>query len=71
MNDSYPTRDQLTPGMSVVIIEKHNQQSGIESVGIVDRILSPGFSHPHGIKVMLTDGRVGRVVRMDGALHSE
>ena len=64
MDDLYPTRDELAPGISVVIIEKHNQQSGIESTGIVERILSPGFSHPHGIKVMLSDGRVGRVKRI-------
>jgi uncharacterized repeat protein (TIGR03833 family) len=64
MDSMYPTRDDLAPGMSVVIIEKHNQQSGIESAGVVDRILSPGFIHPHGIKVMLTDGRVGRVKRI-------
>lgn len=64
MNSLFSTRDQLAPGMNVVIIEKQNQQSGVESVGIVDRILSPGFSHPHGIKVMLIDGRVGRVVRI-------
>jgi uncharacterized repeat protein (TIGR03833 family) len=63
MNNVYPTRDQLTQGMSVVIIEKQNQRTGIESIGIIDRILSPGYSHPHGIKVMLTDGRVGRVKR--------
>lgn len=50
--------------MGVVIIEKQNQQSGVESVGVIDRILSPGFFHPHGIKVMLTDGRVGRVKRI-------
>lgn len=64
MDDLYPNRDQLTAGMSVVVIEKHNQQTGIESTGIIDRILSPGFSHPHGIKVMLIDGRVGRVKRI-------
>jgi len=50
--------------MTVVIIEKHNQKSGEESVGTIERILTPDFSHPHGIKVMLTDGRVGRVKRI-------
>jgi uncharacterized repeat protein (TIGR03833 family) len=63
-----PTRDQLAPGMTVVIIEKHNQRTGIESTGAVDRILSPGLSHLHGIKVMLTDGRVGRVKRIGSPL---
>jgi uncharacterized repeat protein (TIGR03833 family) len=66
MYDTNPTRDQLTPGTAVVIIEKQNQPTGIESTGVVKRILSPGFSHPRGIKVMLTDGRVGRVKRIAG-----
>lgn len=61
--NTFPSRDQLHPGMTVVIIEKHNQQSGIESTGVIDRILTHDTVHPHGIKVMLTDGRVGRVKR--------
>ena len=64
MDDIFPTRDKLLTGTSVIIIEKHNQRSGIESAGKIERILSPGFSHPHGIKVMLTDGRVGTVKRI-------
>ena len=64
MSSSFPTRDMLTSGMIVVIIEKHNQKSGEESVGTVERILTRDGSHPHGIKVMLTDGRVGRVKRI-------
>lgn len=62
--NNLPSRNDLHPGMTVVIIEKHNQQSGTESVGVIERILSPGETHPHGIKVMLTDERVGRVVRI-------
>lgn len=61
---NFPTKDQLATGLSVVIIEKQNQKSGVESSGVIDRILSPGFSHPHGLKVMLTDGKVGRVKRV-------
>ena len=64
MSSLFPTRDTLTSGMTVVIIEKHNQKSGEESVGTIERILTPDFSYPHGIKVMLTDGRVGRVKRI-------
>lgn len=64
MSDSYPTRDMLKPGMNVVIVEKQNQPTGVESVGTIERILSPNYSHPHGIKVMFTDGRVGRVKRI-------
>ena len=54
----------LEPGTNVVIIEKYNQATGEESVGKIDRILTRDYSHPHGIKVMLTDGRVGRVTRV-------
>ncbi|OGM27724.1 hypothetical protein A2962_02600 [Candidatus Woesebacteria bacterium RIFCSPLOWO2_01_FULL_39_61] len=64
MGSSFPTRNQLAPGLTVVIIEKHNQKTGVESTGVVDRILTHSFSHPHGLKVMLTDGKVGRVKRV-------
>ncbi len=47
--------------MHVQIIEKHNQRTGKLSEGIVARILTNSPIHPHGIKVMLVDGRVGRV----------
>lgn len=56
-----PTRSQIQPGMAVQIIEKHNQASGRLTEGTVDRILTGSPTHPHGIKVKLTDGRVGRV----------
>ena len=64
MSSLFPTRDMLAPGLTVAIVEKHNQSSGKESVGTIDRILSPNYSHPHGIKVLFTDGRVGRVKRI-------
>ncbi len=64
MGSTIPTRDELAPGMTVVIIEKHNQKLGEESVGTIGRILTSDSSHPHGIKVMLVDGRVGRVKRI-------
>lgn len=56
-----PTRSQLCPGMRVRIVEKQNQKTGILSEGVVLRILTKSPLHPHGIKVMLVDGRVGRV----------
>ena len=63
MSSSFPTRDLLKPGLTVVIVEKPNQATGEESVGEIDRILTSSNSHPHGIKVKFTDGRVGRVKR--------
>jgi uncharacterized repeat protein (TIGR03833 family) len=56
-----PKRNEIRPGQRVQIVEKHNQQTGLLTEGIVARILTKSPSHPHGIKVMLTDGRVGRV----------
>jgi uncharacterized repeat protein (TIGR03833 family) len=47
--------------MHVQIIEKQNQRSGALSEGIVANILTNSPVHPHGIKVRLVDGRVGRV----------
>jgi len=56
-----PKRNEIHPGLRVQVIEKHNQRSGILSEGIVARVLTKSPAHPHGIKVMLEDGRVGRV----------
>ncbi len=56
-----PKRNEIQPGIRVQIVEKQNQSSGALSEGIVSRILTKSPTHPHGIKVMLVDGRVGRV----------
>ena len=54
-------RSEIHPGQRVRIIEKHNQTTGEVTEGVVARILTKSLSHTHGIKVMLKDGRVGRV----------
>jgi uncharacterized repeat protein (TIGR03833 family) len=56
-----PKRSQIQPGMRVAVVEKQNQRSGRLTEGLVRRILTSSPTHPHGIKVMLEDGRVGRV----------
>lgn len=56
-----PSRIQIRPGMRVQIVEKQNQPTGKLTEGIVSRILTKSPTHPHGIKVMLADGKVGRV----------
>jgi uncharacterized repeat protein (TIGR03833 family) len=61
INMSIPLRSQIQPGTRVFIVEKHNQASGQQTEGIVLRILTSSPSHPHGIKVQLVDGKVGRV----------
>jgi len=58
---SLPKRSEIRPGLRVRIVEKQNQRTGALTEGIVARILTGNPSHPHGIKVMLEDGRVGRV----------
>jgi uncharacterized repeat protein (TIGR03833 family) len=47
--------------MCVRIVEKHNQLSGQLTEGVVARILTKSPFHPHGIKVILEGGKVGRV----------
>ena len=47
--------------MHVQIVEKQNQRTGQLTEGIVARLLTSSPTHPHGIKVMLTSGKVGRV----------
>jgi uncharacterized repeat protein (TIGR03833 family) len=56
-----PVRSQIQPGTRVLVIEKHNQPSGQLTEGIVQRILTSSPTHPHGIKVQLVNGKVGRV----------
>jgi uncharacterized repeat protein (TIGR03833 family) len=58
---SVPTRAEIRPGMRVQIVEKQNQRSGQRTEGVVARLLTKSSTHPHGIKVMLVDGKVGRV----------
>lgn len=57
----FPKRSEILIGMRVKIIEKQNQRTGLLTEGIVLRILTKSPTHPHGIKVMLEDGKVGRV----------
>jgi uncharacterized repeat protein (TIGR03833 family) len=55
------TRSQIQPGMKVRVVQKQHQHSGELTEGIVQRILTKSPQHPHGIKVMLENGTVGRV----------
>ena len=56
-----PKRARIQPGMRVRIICKEDQSSGKLTEGLVERILTKSAQHPRGIKVRLTDGKVGRV----------
>jgi len=54
-------RSNIKPGAHVKIVQKQDQLSGKLSEGIVKDILTKSPSHPHGIKVRLQSGIVGRV----------
>ena len=54
-------RADLQVGSRVKVVQKQDQQSGILTEGVVTAILTKSASHPHGIKVRLDNGVVGRV----------
>ncbi|NLT51618.1 MAG: YwbE family protein [Ignavibacteria bacterium] len=54
-------RSNISKGIKVKIVLKQDQRSGRLTEGIVQDILTNSPSHPHGIKVRLTGGEVGRV----------
>jgi uncharacterized repeat protein (TIGR03833 family) len=54
-------RSDIKPGIKVQIVKKEDQRSGKLTDGIVKDILTNSPNHPHGIKVRLIDGTVGRV----------
>ena len=54
-------RKDIRPGLKVEIILKKDQRSGHRTIGIVKDILTSSAQHPHGIKVRLADGQIGRV----------
>ncbi len=59
-----PLRKDLLPGTKVMIIQKNDQRSGVLTEGSVANILTKSSSHPHGIKVRLETGEVGRVQKL-------
>ncbi len=54
-------REEITPGMAVMIVLKKDQGSGKLTQGVVKDLLTKSPFHSHGIKVRLEDGQVGRV----------
>lgn len=54
-------RASIKPGMTVLIVLKQDQRTGKLTKGIVKDILTKSLTHPHGIKVRLEGGAVGRV----------
>lgn len=54
-------RKNIKPGMTVAIVLKQDQRTGKQTTGVVKDLLTNSSTHPHGIKVRLADGQVGRV----------
>ncbi len=54
-------RNNIKIGDAVKIVQKEDQRTGKLTEGTVSKILTNSSNHPHGIKVMLTSGIVGRV----------
>ena len=61
MTENVPNRADIQPGLRVEIVLKQDQRSGKRTEGIVKDILTKSPTHPHGIKVRLEGGAVGRV----------
>ncbi len=54
-------RNNIRPGLKVAVVLKQDQRTGKLTEGIVKDLLTNSPNHPHGIKVRLEDGQVGRV----------
>ena len=54
-------RTNIRPGMTVLIVLKQDQRTGKLTKGVVKDILTKSPNHPHGIKVRLENGQIGRV----------
>ena len=54
-------RTDIKEGYTVEVVQKHHQRTGELTEGEVQRILTKSPNHPHGIKVKLSNGIVGRV----------
>jgi len=54
-------RKNVQIGFTVSVVQKHHQRTGQLTEGVVKRLLTNSSSHPHGIKVQLESGIVGRV----------
>lgn len=58
------SRKNIKPGLKVAIVLKKDQRTGNLTDGVVKDILTNSQNHPHGIKVRLESGLIGRVVEI-------
>jgi uncharacterized repeat protein (TIGR03833 family) len=59
-----PSRDKISIGIVVQIVQKQDQRTGNLTEGKVKRILTSSQFHPHGIKVELENGKIGRIQKI-------
>ena len=59
-------RADIERGSRVAIVQKQDQRTGRLTEGVVQTILTRSATHPHGIKVRLATGEIGRVKQVDG-----
>ena len=59
-----PSRDKISTGVIVQIVQKQDQRTGNLTEGKVKRILTSSQFHPHGIKVELENGKIGRIQKI-------
>jgi uncharacterized repeat protein (TIGR03833 family) len=59
-----PSRDKISIGVIVQIVQKQDQRTGNLTEDKVKRILTSSQFHPHGIKVELENGKIGRVQKI-------
>ena len=57
-------RNDIKEGLQVMIVQKQDQRTGNLTEGVVEKILTKSLKHPHGIKVRLKSGIVGRVKKV-------
>ena len=63
LND-IPSRSKISLGIRVQIVQKQDQRTGKFTEGKVKRILTSSQIHPHGIKVELDTGKIGRIQKI-------
>lgn len=64
-------RENIKEGQEVAVVLKKDQQTNKVTLGIVKRILTNSSFHPHGIKVELTTGQIGRVKQIKGDVYKK
>jgi uncharacterized repeat protein (TIGR03833 family) len=67
LNVNGNNRSAISPGMRVRVVRKEDQRTGALTEGVVRDLLTKSPQHPHGIKVRLASGVVGRVKEILGA----